>query len=213
YSTGMQARLTFATAVSIDPEIFIVDEALAAGDAYFVSKCIKRIHEICSSGATVLFVSHGTAQVAQLCNTAIWLQDGRIRGIGPARDITRQYDYEVHVRISNTAGHVVEVPVEPEVVGPEQLPPLAIETAAASRTDPPHDRGVLADLPDAAENSADEMMPDLPAEAPRSPTKAQPDSQVLITKVAFCDERGEAREVFRTWDTLRIDVHYTSHGR
>ena len=109
YSTGMQARLTFATAVSINPEIFIVDEALAAGDAYFVSKCIKRIHEICSSGATVLFVSHGTNQVAQMCKTAVWLQDGHVHMIGPARDVAKEYDYAVHVRVSQNAGRLIEV--------------------------------------------------------------------------------------------------------
>ncbi|MFY0022592.1 sugar ABC transporter ATP-binding protein, partial [Acinetobacter baumannii] len=78
------------------PEIFIVDEALAAGDAYFVSKCMRRIREICDSGATVLFVSHSTGQVAQLCDTAVWIENGALREIGPAREVTRHYDYEVH---------------------------------------------------------------------------------------------------------------------
>jgi ABC-type polysaccharide/polyol phosphate transport system ATPase subunit len=106
YSSGMQARLTFSTAVAI------VDEALAAGDSYFVAKCFKRIREICASGATVLFVSHGTGQVAQLCNSAIWLENGVIRRIGPAREVAKAYDYEQHVRISNNVGQIIEVEVE-----------------------------------------------------------------------------------------------------
>jgi ABC-type polysaccharide/polyol phosphate transport system ATPase subunit len=107
YSSGMQARLTFSTAVAVDPELFIVDEALAAGDAYFVSKCMKRIREICDSGATVLFVSHGTGHIAQLCDTAIWIESGTLREMGPAREVARRYDYDTHVRMSGGLGKVV----------------------------------------------------------------------------------------------------------
>jgi len=109
YSSGMQARLTFATAICIDPDILIVDEALAAGDSYFVHKCMRRIREICQSGSTVLFVSHSSQLVAQLCTTAIWLENGTIREIGPARDVVRDYDYDTHVRISENQGRLVQV--------------------------------------------------------------------------------------------------------
>ena len=95
YSSGMQARLTFATAISVDPDIFIVDEALAAGDAYFVSKCLKRIREICISGATVLFVSHSTDLVRRLCTRAILVEHGNIALAGSALDVTSFYDKKV----------------------------------------------------------------------------------------------------------------------
>lgn len=101
YSSGMQARLTFSTAVSVQPEVFIVDEALAAGDAYFVSKCMKRIREICDSGATVLFVSHSTYTVIELCDQAIWIDDHRIRELGPARDVAKSYEKRELERINN----------------------------------------------------------------------------------------------------------------
>jgi lipopolysaccharide transport system ATP-binding protein len=109
YSSGMKARLTFATSMSVEPEVFIIDEALAAGDSYFVSKCMKRIRDICSSGATVLLVSHGTGLIAQLCKTAIWLDDGTVRQIGPALETTRSYDYDVHLRSAPHGGQIVEV--------------------------------------------------------------------------------------------------------
>ena len=109
YSSGMQARLTFATAISINPEVFIIDEALAAGDSFFVAKSFKRIRDICKSGATVLFVSHGTGQVAQLCDQAIWLDGGKIRAMGAAREVAKQYDYETHVRISEGVGQIIEI--------------------------------------------------------------------------------------------------------
>lgn len=92
YSSGMKARLTFSVATSIDPDIFIVDEALAAGDAAFVSKCLERIHEICESGATVLFVSHATDLVKRLCTRALWFEGGTLKDDGKALDVASRYE-------------------------------------------------------------------------------------------------------------------------
>jgi lipopolysaccharide transport system ATP-binding protein len=95
YSSGMQARLTFATAISVDPEIFIVDEALAAGDAAFVNKCMKRVREICESGASVLLVSHSAGLIGDLCDEAIWIDKGRVVMHGDAHNISRAYEQSV----------------------------------------------------------------------------------------------------------------------
>ncbi len=94
YSSGMQARLTFSTAISVEPDVFIVDEALAAGDAYFVNKCLARISEICRSGATVLFVTHSSDLVRRLCDRAIYLKGGTIYRMGDANDVVSFYDME-----------------------------------------------------------------------------------------------------------------------
>lgn len=91
YSSGMKARLTFATAISVEPDIFIIDEALAAGDAYFVHKCMGRIREICASGATVFFVSHSEGLIAELCDRALWIDSGRLTMIGAAEPVTKAY--------------------------------------------------------------------------------------------------------------------------
>lgn len=92
YSSGMQARLTFATAISVEPDILIIDEALAAGDAFFVGKCLHRIGEICESGATVLFVSHSTGLVQKFCQRCVHIDRGRIVDIGDAFDVTSRYE-------------------------------------------------------------------------------------------------------------------------
>ncbi|MVT65527.1 ATP-binding cassette domain-containing protein [Bradyrhizobium pachyrhizi] len=95
YSSGMQARLTFATAISVDPEIFIVDEALAAGDTAFVNKCMKRVRQICESGATVLFVSHSSGLISELCDEAIWIDKGRVLMHGNAQRVSKAYEQSV----------------------------------------------------------------------------------------------------------------------
>ena len=95
YSSGMQARLTFSTAISVDPELFIVDEALAAGDAYFVHKCMRRVREICQSGATVLFVSHSEGLIADLCDEAIWIDQGKVLMHGQAEPVVKAYVHSV----------------------------------------------------------------------------------------------------------------------
>lgn len=102
YSSGMQARLTFSTAISVEPEVFIVDEALAAGDAYFVNKCMTRIRAICESGATVLFVSHSSYLVAELCDRAIWVDAGRVKSVGHAKNVVKAYEFECWKRVEHS---------------------------------------------------------------------------------------------------------------
>jgi lipopolysaccharide transport system ATP-binding protein len=92
YSSGMKARLTFATAISVDAELLIIDEALAAGDSYFVAKCMKRIRQICTSGATVLFVSHSTYMIIELCDTALWIDRGLLAMTSTAYDVAKAYE-------------------------------------------------------------------------------------------------------------------------
>ncbi len=91
YSSGMYVRLAFAVAINVDPEILIIDEALAVGDEAFQRKCFARIEQIRERGATVLFVSHGAQTIVQLCDRAILMDRGEILLDGQPGDVVRQY--------------------------------------------------------------------------------------------------------------------------
>jgi lipopolysaccharide transport system ATP-binding protein len=90
YSIGMRMRLAFAICVHIDAEILIVDEALAVGDLAFQKKCVDWIDRFRRTG-TLLFVSHSTTELARLCETALWIDNGRVRESGDVTDVIRAY--------------------------------------------------------------------------------------------------------------------------
>jgi energy-coupling factor transporter ATP-binding protein EcfA2 len=95
YSSGMKARLTFSVAISISPDILIVDEALATGDSAFATKCFRRFREICDSGATVLLVTHWSGYLPRICTRGVLMEQGEIREIGPPDVIANRYDTQV----------------------------------------------------------------------------------------------------------------------
>ncbi|MCZ8316878.1 ABC transporter ATP-binding protein [Phreatobacter sp.] len=206
YSSGMQARLTFATAISVEPEILIIDEALAAGDAYFVAKCGHRIRQLCESGATVLFVSHSTYQIAALCQRAIWIEDGRVREIGSAVDVCRHYDYAVHERISGGEGSMVAVQA----------------TATGSAFDAPAEQGNAPAIAIPDVSTDEDPMREDPSFA--TARRLEGELEVIgletvhaeiyrrgpsrITSVRLLDAEGRAFSRLRTWDEAQLVVAY-----
>jgi ABC-type polysaccharide/polyol phosphate transport system ATPase subunit len=91
YSSGMVARLGFAVATDVRPEILIIDEVLAVGDADFQRKSAARIREFRESGSTILVVSHSPASIKALCNRALWLEHGALRLLGPVDTVVDRY--------------------------------------------------------------------------------------------------------------------------
>lgn len=91
YSSGMRLRLGFAVAAHLDPDVLIVDEVLAVGDAGFQKKCLDTMEDLRSGGRTVLFVSHNMAAVENLCTRGIWIDGGRVRQDGPTREVIESY--------------------------------------------------------------------------------------------------------------------------
>jgi lipopolysaccharide transport system ATP-binding protein len=91
YSSGMQARLAFAISTVVKPDILIVDEVLSVGDAAFQRKCINRMNEIIQGSSTLLFVSHDSGLVEQLCEKAIWIRKGELVMTGASKEVCEAY--------------------------------------------------------------------------------------------------------------------------
>jgi len=91
YSSGMYVRLAFSVAAHLEPDVLIVDEVLAVGDASFQKKCLGKMSDVAEEGRTILFVSHNLAAVENLCTRAVWLEAGRVRSAGDTHEIVREY--------------------------------------------------------------------------------------------------------------------------
>ena len=98
YSSGMVVRLAFAVSVCVEPDILIVDEALAVGDAAFQFKCLQRIRELSERGTTLLFVSHDMSMVKTFCHRAVYLELGQVKAIGDPEAIATQYFQDIRAR-------------------------------------------------------------------------------------------------------------------
>lgn len=114
YSSGMFARLAFAVAINIEPEILIVDEALSVGDVFFQNKCYKKFEELRSKGITVIFVSHDIGTVKQLCSRVLWIEKGVQQMVGDSTEVCNEYSNSIlakrakSYKASNVNGEAVE---------------------------------------------------------------------------------------------------------
>ncbi|HCH93173.1 MAG TPA: teichoic acid ABC transporter ATP-binding protein, partial [Clostridiales bacterium] len=91
YSQGMISRLGFAIAVDVNPDVLLIDEILAVGDAVFQKKCAEKIDELRKNGTTFIVVSHSTSQILRLCQNAIYLKDGNVVQYGTAKEVVEAY--------------------------------------------------------------------------------------------------------------------------
>jgi lipopolysaccharide transport system ATP-binding protein len=107
YSSGMYVRLAFAVAAHLEPEILLVDEVLAVGDLAFQKKCLGKMEEVTRGGRTILFVSHNMGAIRRLCQSAIWLDDGRIVENGAVDEVVRDYE-ENQLKHFNESSYIVE---------------------------------------------------------------------------------------------------------
>lgn len=124
YSSGMYARLAFAVATHVDPDILIVDEVLAVGDEHFGKKSLAKMMEFKAAGKTIVLVTHDLVTVEKWCDLAVWVDAGRIRRVGPPKDVTQEYRQAVALAeeqsmvlgpaaLAKDGGALPQVPVTP----------------------------------------------------------------------------------------------------
>jgi ABC-type polysaccharide/polyol phosphate transport system ATPase subunit len=135
YSSGMYMRLGFAVALSVEPDVMIVDEVLAVGDAAFRQKCLAALAQAKAQGRTILFVTHDPGAVRRFCDEAIWLDHGKVRAAGTAVDVLRQY-------LATTGTHGARIvtegpPPDPYGVARGPVALRGVRVAAARTADSP----------------------------------------------------------------------------
>lgn len=122
YSSGMLVRLAFAVQAQIDPEILIVDEALAVGDAKFQAKCFERLKQLKDNGTSILLVTHSSEQVVTHCSSAILLDSGRVIEAGKPRNVVNSYLDLLFGREKKAVGKAGELPIPEQAAQLDELP-------------------------------------------------------------------------------------------
>ncbi|MEO8655736.1 MAG: polysaccharide ABC transporter ATP-binding protein [Ramlibacter sp.] len=130
YSSGMTVRLAFALVTAVEPDVLIVDEALAVGDQHFQKKCVERIETFRNNGCTILFCSHSLYHVRQLCDVALWLHGGKQQSWGPTDRVLAAYETHVREQNSQTDTHVR---VPPPLAGGAPAAPVSEAALGAER--------------------------------------------------------------------------------
>ena len=142
YSQGMYARLAFSVMANIDPDILIIDEALAVGDAIFRHRCMLRINQLKDRGTTILYVAHDAGSVRRLCDRVLWLDNGKMKMIGPSAEVIQAYledQFEVVTESNGREPIEHELEVEPEAspnASPESAPKTNPKTSSQAIAQP-----------------------------------------------------------------------------
>lgn len=195
YSSGMYVRLAFAVAINTTPDVLIVDEALAVGDARFQYKCMRRIKDIQNAGAAVLFVSHDVGSVRTLCQRAVWLDRGDLRMAGEVASVTSRYAEFMYQDENGTPA--VEVKVE-----------------TATETDGGADDTEGGSDGEGGETQATEHSPQDPSSLSElGHVDAKPAShwgkQIgLISHAAIHDATGQRKDVFDWGESLCVKIAF-----
>ena len=195
YSSGMYARLAFSIAINVDPEVLIVDEALAVGDARFVAKCMRRIKDIQERGTSILFVSHDVGSVRTLCERAIWLDKGAMVEQGDVFPVTGRF----------TEFMFKDEKCEQDALRDQLIVPLK-EPLSREGASPMVEHAVS----DSSTATVLSVSSQAPAERPpvldARPVTHWGSHKGIILAAAIRDERGSQKDVFAWGESLNILV-------
>lgn len=193
YSSGMYARLAFSIAINVEPEILIVDEALAVGDARFVAKCMRRIKDIQERGASILFVSHDVSSVRTLCERAIWLDKGYLVEQGDVFPVTGRFtEFMFRDEKSEQDALRDELAVSSQVA---LLPEEALQKVKQQTS---FSGG--AEVSSVSANTLEESSPALDPK----PVTHWGSHKGLILSASIRDEQGARQDVFQWGGTLKV---------
>lgn len=204
YSSGMYVRLAFAIAAHVDADTLVVDEALSVGDVRFTQKCMRFMRDFQKRG-TLLFVSHDTIAVTNLCDRAIWLDQGRMIVDGPTRGVVEQYLAEQHAADRSVVGENVVTRSEP---------PISNKDGSTRRLR----KGPLLDVP---VDVVDTRMAVLQAEGMRNRVEVfefDPEGigsafgagAATITDVTLCDSSGDSSQLISGGGVVTLTIEATS---
>jgi len=181
YSSGMYMRLGFSIAINVNPEVLLVDEVLAVGDAAFVPKCLDRIDDFRRRKKTILFVSHDLSTVSKICNRVAWIKSGKIKMIGEPKRVVDAY--------------MQDVTEEQEA----EFRDRKDEAAAVAVPSPPSEGKIATPAPAAAAEP-------VPAPADERREQRWGKREIEIRKVVLRNGRGEEKHVFHPGDVMLIEM-------
>jgi len=187
YSSGMYVRLGFAVAVHVDPDILVVDEVLAVGDEAFAHRCLDTIAEFSRRGKTIFFVSHSLVLVEELCDRVLYLEHGRVKGLGDPREMLAAY--RLDVAAGEGARLAMEHRKDQEILRAPAHSPI--------EENPP--------LPDAPRKQDAEPPPEQSLEQ-KTPLRRWGNRDVSITGCRLLDASGVERYAFRSGESVTIEI-------
>jgi ABC-type polysaccharide/polyol phosphate transport system ATPase subunit len=213
YSSGMYMRLAFSIAINVEPEILLIDEILAVGDAAFQDKCLSKIMEMKNNGVTIVIVAHDNGIIKKLCNKVVWIQNGEVMDIGDTESITEAY--EATFRTTESIDLDMESNLDTDLdtdsdVNPDPDADIEIDLDPISHLDTQPDMDIVlaTDPPteelDMTENVQQEEM----SLIIQDPIIDFEEQAIQIQSVLLNDEDGIERETFMTGKSMRISIHY-----